>query len=364
MSKAAELAALIGSQTALSNRNLIINGAMQVAQRGTSSTSSGIQTVDRFSNTYGGSVAVTQTQDTTVPSGQGFSSSYKHTCTTADTATSAYFAIQYRAEAQDIRNSGWNYTSTSSFVTLSFWARSSVAGTYMCQLRTVDGTAQNISSQYTLVADTWKKVEVSFPGNSNLTFDNNNDAGMNVYPMIELGTNYTTGSSFDTWTAHASGTQSPDANILFHDTANATFFVTGVQLELGEQATPFEHRSFGDELARCQRYFQSITTADHQVMRGATGTTYGAAHMQSTFHLPAPMRVAPTLTNAAGGSTCTADGRNTSYSNVNDYELVPQSAGAEGYRWYYSQANNGSSSLPTSVVFLILSDNVHADAEL
>jgi hypothetical protein len=259
MSRARDFADLAGSADAggLTGRNLIINGAMQVAQRGTSSTTSGIRTVDRTSNTFG-TVAVTQTQDTTVPSGEGFSNSFKNECTTASSDAGAFFGIEQKVEAQDIRNSGWDYTSASSYITLSFWARSSVAGTYMCGLRTNDGTQYNISSQYTLVADTWKKVEVSFPGNSNLTINNDNGIGLNVFPVLELGSNYTSGSSFDTWTAHSASTQSPDANILFHDTANATFFVTGVQIEVGEQATPFEHRSYGEELALCQRYFAKI----------------------------------------------------------------------------------------------------------
>ncbi len=299
MSKAAELAALIGSQTALSNRNLIINGAMQVAQRGTSSTTSGLETVDRFLNTFG-TAAVTQTQDSTVPSGEGFSHSYKQECTTASSATSAFFAIAYNVEAQDIRNSGWDYTSSNSSVTLSFYARSSVAGTYMASLRTDDGTAYNIASQYTLEANTWKRVILTFPGNSNLTINNDTGIGLKVFPMLELGSDYTAGSSFDAWAAHSSGTQSPDANILFHDTANATFFITGIQLEVGEQATPFEHRLFADELQRCQRYFfaqQAIDGEDYYAFG------FGAAEAAGTFRglssFPVTMRVEPSLTATA-----------------------------------------------------------------
>ena len=289
MSKAAELAALIGSQTALSNRNLIINGAMNVAQRGTSSTTSGLQTVDRFFNTFG-TAAVTQTQDSTVPSGEGFSHSYKQECTTASSATGAFFGISYHVEAQDIRNSGWDYTSPNSSVTLSFYARSSVAGTYMASLRTDDGTAYNIASQYTLEANTWKRVILTFPGNSNLTINNDTGIGLKVFPMLELGSDYTAGSSFDAWAAHSGSAQSPDANILFHDTANATFFVTGIQLEVGEQATPFEHRSFGDELLRCQRYFFR-TGAFSYFLMGRWHHNGGSP--LASFNLPTTMRAAP-----------------------------------------------------------------------
>jgi len=302
MSKAAELAALIGSQTAQGNRNLIINGAMNVAQRGTSSTTSGLQTVDRFFNTFG-TAAVTQTQDSTVPSGEGFSHSYKQECTTASSATGAFFGISYHVEAQDIRNSGWDYTSPNSSVTLSFYARSSVAGTYMASLRTDDGTAYNIASQYTLEANTWKRVILTFPGNSNLTINNDTGIGLKVFPMLELGSDYTAGSSFDAWAAHSGSAQSPDANILFHDTANATFFVTGIQLEVGEQATPFEHRSFADELARCQRYYFRTTGSSTGYGNLATVSRIGNTLYRGVVEFPVTMRSRPSFSSSGSFQT-------------------------------------------------------------
>ena len=278
-----------GTDNVSGRKNLIINGAMQVAQRGTSSTTSGYQTVDRFTNTFG-TAAFTQTIDTTVPTGEGFSSSYKHECTTASSATGAFFGIQHSIEAQNIRNSGWDYTSASSFVTLSFYARSSVAGTYLCSLRTVDGTAYNISSQYTLAANTWKRVIVSFPGNSNLTINNDTGDGLKVFPMLELGSDYTAGSTFDAWTAHGGSTQTPDVAINIHNTVNSTFFVTGVQLEVGDSASDFEHRSFGEELSLCQRYFQKVLNSNRIDVFRKTGTS--SVQYISYFQ---EMRAAPTL---------------------------------------------------------------------
>ena len=308
MSKAAELAALIGSQTALSNRNLIINGAMAVVQRGGSATTSN-RTVDRFLNTYGGAT-ITQSQDTTVPSGEGFSFSYKHECTTASSSAGAFFGIFYRVEAQDIRNSGWNYTDPNSRITLSFYARSSVAGTYMASLESNDGTVYNIASRYTLEANTWKRVVLNFPGNSNITIDNDNGSGLMVFPLKEYGSSYTTGSSFDTWTAHTTGTQSPDANINIHDTANATFFVTGVQLEVGEQVTPFEHRSFADELARCQRYYQVVGSSSNYCAYPAQ--RWNASAVFFSVSTPTSMRAAPTLGSDISGNFGYLSGNNQS----------------------------------------------------
>ena len=133
----------------LSNRNLIINGAMQVAQRGTSSTVSNYGTVDRFRVDYGGhDEAVTQEQ-VAVTSGGAYDSGFRHCLKltngnqTSGAGASDYAQITAKLEAQDIRNSGWNYTSTSSFITLSFWIKSSVAQVFSGSLRTTDGTAQS-----------------------------------------------------------------------------------------------------------------------------------------------------------------------------------------------------------------------------
>ena len=264
MSKAAELAALIGSQTALSNRNLVINGAMQVAQRGTSASVSdgsneGYQTLDRFKFDYGnnaGGVA-TISQDTTVPSGYGFSNSYKVDVTTADTSLASTHQIFFRTilEAQDIRNSGWNYTSTSSFITLSFWAKSSKAGTYNIAFRASDVGALYYLVEYTLVADTWKKVTATIPGDSSLVFNDDNGNGLEIRWNLALGTDRNDGTA-NQWNSVSSNNAGTSNQVNFFDSTDNNFFLTGVQLEVGEQATPFEHRSFGDELARCKRYYE------------------------------------------------------------------------------------------------------------
>jgi len=292
----------VRGQESVGRRNIIINGAMQLAQRGTSSTTSGYQTADRFTNTFG-TAAFTQTIDATVPAGLGFSSSYKHECTTASSATGAFFGIQHSIEAQNIRNSGWDYTSASSFVTLSFYARSSVAGTYLCGLRTVDGTAYNISSQYTLAANTWKRVIVSFPGNPNLTINNDNGLGLKVFPMLELGSDYTAGSTFDAWTAHGGSTQTPDVAINIHDTVNSTFFITGVQLEVGDAATDFEHRSFGEELALCHRYYINNGLGSNADAVVSPGRDAQYTHIRGTqVQFPVTMRNAPTVTIQSGSA--------------------------------------------------------------
>ncbi len=244
------------------NRNLIINGAMQVAQRGTSSTSTGFQTVDRFNTTASTDGTITQSQTALTsgdPYNDGFRNVYRQTMTSASSSptSSHYFGIQVKIEAQNMANSGWQYASSSSYVTFSFWAKSSVAGTYSVGFATLDGTAQGYSFDYTLSANTWKKVTHAIPGNSNISFNGDNGEGFRPAFWIYLGGDYTTsGHTDESWAAFSSSSQTGDFAQNWMTTASATFDITGIQMELGEQATPFEHRSYGDELAACQRYYE------------------------------------------------------------------------------------------------------------
>ena len=309
MSKAAELAALIGSQTALSNRNLIINGAMQVAQRGTSSTSDSYRTVDRTRTNHGGA-SVTQTQQTLSsgsPYDEGFRYFYRVANTAVSSATSANMQMFQFIEAQNIASSGWQYTSSSSYVTFSAWVRSSLAGTYMFRLRSFDGTAQNYASKFTLAADTWTKITKTVPGNSNIQFDSDTGRGLEVNVTIHFGTDFTS-SSFvdDAWAAFDGSSRSDDFDQNWCNTASATFDTTGWQLEVGEQATPFEHRSYGDELARCQRYYEtsfvggaSTTNTSNAGLAAADGkagdtTTSFSGHTQVQYRVS--KRAVPTVT--------------------------------------------------------------------
>ena len=295
----------------LSNRNLIINGAMQVAQRGTSSTSGGYQTVDRYRcNNSGVDEAPTQAQHTltssdTGPYQEGFRFSFHVTNGNQTSGAGADDVIELltKLEARDIANSGWDYKSSSSYLTLSFWVKSSVAQNFFGYLKTADGTAQNFPFQTgSLSADTWTKITKKIPGNSNLDFDSDATGGSNEGLRIVWGPFYGTnrtdsGVALDTWAANASSTQTPDYTSTWYTTNNSTFEITGVQLEVGSVATDFEHRTFAQELALCQRYYYedpdiSHRTADGQVACNTTGNytlPVGSVH-------PTTMRANPTLT--------------------------------------------------------------------
>ena len=292
----------------LGNRNLIINGAMQVAQRGTSSTSSGYQTVDRFEYRFGGTdEAPTQTQadvaSGTTPYTLGFRKSYKiqNGNQTSGAGAGDNIYLRTRLEAQDIANSGWNYTSSSSFITLSFWVKSSVAQNFYGYVRSVDGTAQNYPFETgSLSADTWTKVTKTIPGNSNLQFDNDVNNGLNLVVVAPFwGTDYTASSvTLNQWAAYASGTRTPDNTSTWYTTNDATLEITGVQLEVGSVATDFEHRSFHDEMQRCRRYYLRLIDGTQQAVANFTGFTATSGY--SMIIAPVQMRTTPTLVQSTG----------------------------------------------------------------
>ena len=237
---------------------------MQVAQRNSgfvavsNSSNEGYQSLDRFGVVFasGAGGACSIGQSVTVPSNQGFSNSYKLDVTTADSSISAshYIAVYQYLEAQDVRNSGWNYTNSSSYITLSFWVRSTKAGTYCCNFRQEDVSDRYYVFEYTLAADTWTKVTHSVPGDSSAVFNNDNGAGLRIGWMLQAGSSRdnATANQWDT----SSGNAATSNQVNFFDSTSNDFYLTGVQFEVGERVTPFEHRSYGDELARCQRYFE------------------------------------------------------------------------------------------------------------
>jgi len=283
-------------------KNIIINGAMQIAQRGTSSTSTGCGSVDRWN--MGANVGVTQSQVAITSGGAfdaGFRSAYKLTNTGAiDNTATQYVSCFYYPEAQDIANSGWNYKSASSYITISFWIKSSVAGTYNVNPMTQDGTQKIYPQTFSLSANTWTKVEKSFAGHADLTFNNDSGRGMQLHISPFYGTNFTdSGVSTGAWSTYGSATRFPDYAQNWGASTGATWEITGVQLELGSTATGFEHRSYGEEMALCRRYFQAHQIITHTPLcvdwKGDNGSgSFNYNNMRGTFHFDVEMRAAPT----------------------------------------------------------------------
>ena len=300
MSKAAELAALIGSQTALSNRNLIINGACAVSQRSTSVssvTSGGYKTVDRFGLTLNSSGTFTVSQSSTAP--EGFANSLKFDCTTAD-ASPDYFIIEHKIEGQNLQQLKKG-TSNAESVTLSFYVRSSKTGTYQVNLRDNDNSRQ-IGSTYAISsANTWERKEITFAGDTTGAFDNDNASSLEIEWWLAAGSTYNSGAVPTAWEAQSNGDRAAGLNVAIGASTSDDFHITGVQLEIGEQATPFEHRSFADELARCQRYFQQFDYVNTSVI--AMGATYDANNAYAAFPFLKEMRAAPSVTLPTAGQS-------------------------------------------------------------
>ena len=248
-------------------RNMIINGGALVAQRAGNATevqSTGYGSVDRFRLEYSGTdEAPVQLQSQPSSSDSG-DNPYKAGLTRAfhvrngnQTSVGAadYLIVLYRIEASDLRNSGWDYTNPNSFVTLSYYIKVNTGQNFYVTLKTADGTPQKYAMETgTLSNQTWKRVTHTIPGNSNLQFDENTDEGLEIEWSLFRGTDYTGSMSLNAWAANNNSVRTPDQTNTWYDTNNSNFELTGVQLELGPVATPFEIKTFADELRRCQRY--------------------------------------------------------------------------------------------------------------
>ena len=286
-----------------SAKNLLINGSFQVAQRRTSSTSGGFQTVDRWKTER--SSGVTQSQEdltsSDTPYDYGFRKALKLTNTANSNLAGDYAQIAQPIEAQNIANSGWDYTSSTSYVTLQFWVKSSLAGTYSALFLSKDGTQKSHSFEFTLVADTWKKVTYTLAGDSSVTIDNNNDSGLEVFIVPHYGTSYTTsGHTDDAWQTYSATDITGDYAQNWKNTSNATFFVTGVQLTVDDVDLPFIHETYGETLAKCQRYYHKAIGTDNYFRFGMGMIGSGNARIQYQF--PVEMRARPTVENTGTAS--------------------------------------------------------------
>ena len=282
-------------------RNILINGAMNVAQRGTSAAAQGF-TVDRTYLGWSGlDEAVTQSQHALTSSdtevwAKGFRNSYHFTNgnQTSGAGAADRVVIQQLVENQDIANSGWDYTSSSSYITFSFWVKSSVAQNFYGKLQAVQTTSQNYAFETgSLTANTWTKVTKTIPGNSNIVFANNNAHGLTIEFVLFRGTDTTGSMSLNTWAATNNALRVPDVTSTWYTTNNATFEITGLQLEVGSVATDFEHRSYGEELALCQRYFLMYAEGDNSPLGMIDFSTSNFLNLKVSF--PVAMRTNPSM---------------------------------------------------------------------
>jgi hypothetical protein len=282
------------------NRNLIINGAMQVAQRGTSAatkTNIAYHTVDRFKIGPINMGTFTHTQESDGPA--GFTKSVKLECTTADAspAASDSITIQNIIEAQDLQHLNKGSADAKS-VTLSFYVKSNKTGTYTAEIFDGDNN-RHISKTFTVSSSgTWEYKTITFVGDTSGALNNDNGVGFYVLWHLGAGSDFTSGTLGTSWQANDTADRVSSSNVNLADTVGNYFQLTGVQLEVGEQATPFEHEPYGVTLQKAQRYYISVknqtTFAPVGVGRAWSGTNGNVA-----YYFPCEMRSNPTVSVAS-----------------------------------------------------------------
>ena len=320
MSKARQLADL-GNQVddgAITGTNMVINGGMTVAQRedGTGLTASGYHGPDRFKFNQSGrdQFQVSVSQDSDGP--DGYSNSWKLQTTTAENAidSTEYVICQHRIEAQNLQHLSYG-NSNAEQVTLSFWVKSSIAATYSVYLYASDGV-EIIGSTYTInTASTWEYKTVTFAGNTSSAINHDNGAGVDIGFILAAGSGMRTTSN-TSWTAYANDKLAyghTDAANAVMTTANATWQITGVCLNVGDSAIDFPHQSYGDELQRCMRYYINLDTGNYYGLLPTSGDGY--RHWAQV--LPVSMRASPSVTGVGGnGVISNSAGTNTTL-NIN-----------------------------------------------
>ena len=277
-------------------KNIIINGDMSIAQRSTSVasiTASGYHTTDRWQTSYTSLGTWTQSQSTTVPTGQGFATSLKMDCTTADASPSAsdLLFINQRFEGQNLQYLKKG-TSNAESTTLSFWVKSNKTGTYIVELFDSDNTRQ-ISKSYTIdVADTWEKKTITYAGDTSGAFNNDNGESLRLNFWLGAGSTFSSGTLNTSWNSNTNANRAVGQVNLADSTANE-WFVTGVQLEAGTTASDFEFLPVDVNLNRCKRYFETGIV-------GATGgLSNGVGYTGSMVSYSTTKRAAATLTQSS-----------------------------------------------------------------
>jgi phage gp37-like protein len=307
----------------LSYKNILINGDMSIAQRSTSVasiTGSGYYTVDRMNLALISLGTWTQSQSTDVPTGQGFATSLKMDCTTADAAPSAsdQVIIQQRIEGQNLQYLKKG-TANAESLTLSFWVKSNKTGTYVVNILDNDNSRQ-ISNSYTINAsNTWEKKTLTFAGDTTGVFGNDNNLSIELNFWLGAGSTYTSGTLQTSWISTANADLAVGQVNLADNTANE-WYITGVQLEAGTTASDFEFLPYDVNLQRCLRYYFK----DDCRLQILTARVSDALRL-ANFRLPVPMRAAPTFT----GITSTEIG-NTAVQDSSKYAITFQQSGSDG----------------------------------
>ena len=281
-------------------KNMVINGDLRIWQRSTSATintsvNAVHQTADRWNDWHSTSGAVTESQSTDVPVGSGFYYSLKHevTSTDADMGTGQYHAHKYDIEGYDVAHLMWG-TSQAKPITVSFWAKSSVIGDYGFCIRPGSTNDRFYVDAITISqANTWKKYSFTIHGCTDGTWSKTNTSGMQVQISHSMGTSYQT-STLKQWINTID--VSPTSQVTnWMSTVGNTWYITGLQVEVGKTATDFEHRPYGEELALCQRYYEKLENVTIQI-----SAIWSNGDVKVPMFYKVTKRATPTVTNSGG----------------------------------------------------------------
>jgi hypothetical protein len=305
----------------LGYRNRIINGDMRIDQRnnGASVSGTGVFAVDRFVTDCVNAVLQSQ-QSSDVPSGQGFVNSLRITVTTpSSNASNDFAAVNQKIEANNVADFMLG-TASAVTITLSFWVKASVTGTYVASFQNGLSSRRSYPATYTInSANTWEKKTITLVGDTSGTWETGN--GQGIWIRFDLGSGSNFIGTANTWQSANAMRVAGAAKL--SDTNGATFYITGVQLEAGTTATPFERVEIGESLRRCQRYFEIQIMASGSAGTGYEGT-FGVANFSVT------KRATPTCAELAV------------LSNANSAAFTFNNITAHGASAYYSPtgANN------------------------
>ena len=338
----------ISNGGALSHRNVVINGGMEIAQRGTTSTgntSGGYKTCDGWELSLNSAGTWTVTRSGTCP--DGFKHSIKLDCTTANTSLSStsFLSVRQNFEGQDLQRFAKG-TSGAKAITVSFYVKTNKNGTYAVELYDTDNT-KIATSLYTVSDNNWNRYEFTIPASTNTgQFDNDNGKSMNLGFIVAAGTNYTNGTQYGSFVQGSNLNRAAGLTVNLADSTSNEFYLTGVQMEEGSVATPFEHKSFTEELTRCYRYYRRFgangslpTPAPYN--RFSIGYSPSSSDVRFPFQLDPPMRIKPV---------------NSNFSKSGSFSIQPGSIGS------YSLTCDDNSCSPSMLIAIMGSTSVSSGA--
>ena len=331
-----------GFQDNVKFRNIIINGDMSIAQRGTSASShssDSYTTVDRWKTRVNGQGVWTISQETDVPSGQGFANSLKWDCTTADASPSAsdFLIHEQKFEGQNLQYLKYG-TANAESLTVSFWVKSNKIGAYTIGFFCA-GNNKHIESSYTINnANTWEKKTVTFVGDTASALANDNTEEMKLWFWLGAGSNFSSGTHATTWSSYAQANVLVDNQVNLADNTSNEWYITGVQLEAGTTASDFEFLPVDVNTQRCERYYQVIV--DGAGVTWGIATQYTTATIYASYLLRTVMRTAPTLDQVTGTNIYTFY-RNSNADTFNGITVL-QKATPQYIEWNVSSGVSGT----------------------